>query len=277
MIKRFFLSFLLGSLLMPASAFHAAEKNKNDGFKPLFNGKDFSGWYTFSAGKKNSDPNHLFQIHDGMVHMYKDAENGSRQPHGYIATDAEYSNYHLRFQYQWGQKKFGGKVDAKRDAGLLFHVVGPDGVWRKSVECQIQEGDTGDIFTVNTRVTTTVDPATTKLIQIISTNAAGLIKTNFNTQPRFKEDGVKYTQGVANGIKRVLRSQDYEVKDWNTVDVIVCGDSAVYLVNGKMNNKILHLEKMVGEKWVPLTKGKILLQQEGAEVLYRNIEIKMLD
>jgi hypothetical protein len=29
-------------------------------------------------------------------------------------------------------------------------------------------------------------------------------------------------------------------------------------------------------KWVPLSKGKILFQQEGSEVFYRNIEIKPL-
>ena len=37
------------------------------------------------------------------------------------------------------------------------------------------------------------------------------------------------------------------------------------------------LEQMVDGKWVPLAKGKILFQAEGAEVLYRNIEIKPLD
>jgi hypothetical protein len=34
---------------------------------------------------------------------------------------------------------------------------------------------------------------------------------------------------------------------------------------------------MVHGKWVPLTKGKILFQQECCEVLYRNIEINELN
>jgi hypothetical protein len=34
---------------------------------------------------------------------------------------------------------------------------------------------------------------------------------------------------------------------------------------------------VVDGKTVPLTKGKIQLQSEGAEVFYRNIEFKSLD
>ena len=273
-----FLFALFLSLSFSESVF--AEK-KETGWTPLFNGKDFSGWYIISgSGKKNDDPNHLFQIHDGMVHMYKDAEDKSKQPSGYIVTEKEYSNYHLRFQYKWGTKKFGGKVNAKRDAGLLYHVIGKDGVWPKSVECQIQEGDTGDIFTVYTRVTTTVDPKSTNLISEITTNATTGVKTNQMARPVFKDSaagGVPIVQGVSTGIRRVMKNPENEKNGWNTVEVIVHGDSSTHIVNGKVNNKILHLEHMVDNQWVPLTKGKILLQQEGAEVFYRNIEIKMLD
>ena len=213
--------------------------------------------------------------------MYKDAEDKSKQPHGYIVTEKEYSNYHLRFQYKWGKKKFGDKVDAKRDCGLLYHVIGKDGVWPKSVECQVQEGDTGDIFTVFTRVTTTVDPKSTNLVSEVGTNSTtGVVKTNQMSKPIFKDTaagGVPYVQGVSGGIRRVMKNPENEKNGWNTVEVIVRGDSSTHIVNGKVNNKILRLEHMVDNQWVPLTKGKILLQQEGAEVFYRNIEIKMLD
>src|SRR4051794_36839969 len=109
------LNFLLSSIVAFAfcnSAF--AEKRESGGWTPLFNGNNFDGWYIISGQrKKNEDTNHLFQIHDGMVHMYKDAEDKSKQPNGYIVTDKEYSNYHLRFEYKWGTKKFGDKVNAK--------------------------------------------------------------------------------------------------------------------------------------------------------------------
>ena len=258
-----------------------ADGKKDDGFKPLFNGKDFSGWFIICGNnKRNEDPNHLFQIHDGMVHMYKDAADKSKQPHGYICTEKEYSNYHFRFQYKWGTKKFGGKVNAKRDCGLLYHVYGNDGVWPKSIECQVQEGDTGDIFTVSTRVVTTVDPASMGPT-VVTNEETKVVTTNFNQRVVFQpasEGGVELTQGTAQGIRRVMHKKgDYEIDGWNTVEVICRGDSAVYIVNGKTNNVVLHSEYFSDGKWQPLTKGKLLLQQEGAEVMYRNIEIKMLN
>jgi hypothetical protein len=252
----------------------------DDGFKPLFNGKDFTGWYLVSGSKRlEQDTDHLFTIHDGMVHMYKDAPDKSKQKFGYMITEKEYSRYHLRFEYKWGTKKFGGKVDTKRDCGVLFHCIGPDGVWPKSIECQVQEGDTGDIFTVYTRMTTTVDPATTNTTPTVVTNeTTHVVRTNHISAPYFKESGAPYTQGVSTSVRRLHHSAGkYEKNGWNTVDMYVDGDSAKYYVNGKLNNGFTHLEHMIDGKWVPLTKGKILFQQEGAEVMYRNIQIKDLD
>lgn len=94
--------------------------------------------------------------------------------------------------------------------------------------------------------------------------------------------GVPITQsadGSPYGVGRVRRSEDLERDGWNTVEVIVHGDSAVYLVNGKVNNrctKMCRKDPNDSQKTIPLNKGKILLQAEGAEILYRNIEIKVL-
>ncbi len=268
-------------LCLVVSLAGSARAESHDGYTPLFNGKDFSNFYLVSGNKRIAEPSPLFQIHDGMIHMYKDAPDKSKQPHGYVITEKEYSNYHLRFQYKWGTKKFGGKVGVKRDCGVLYHCFGGDGVWPNSVELQVQEGDTGDIFTVNTRVTTTVDPATTNTEAVVSTNInTKVVRTNYISAPYFQESsagGIMYTQGVSTNIRRLHRCCDYDLlDDWNTVELIARGDTAIYIVNGKINNRILHLERWKDNKWVPLTQGKILFQQEGAEVFYRNIEIKPL-
>lgn len=238
-------------------------------FKSLFNGTDLTGFYTYLKGEgKNNDPQKVFQVHDGVVHVYKDAVEGSAMPFGYFATEQEYSDYHLRFQYKWGQKRFGSRSKAKRDAGLLYHVVGPDGgpngTWPYSVECQVQEGDTGDIFAVGTSVTTTIDPAKAKTPTFLDASSGG---TEYTSPQRLKVNS------------RVIRDSMAEVDGWNTVEVIVRGDSAIHIVNGKVNNRVLHatvpnLDKP--EEWVPLRKGRILFQAEGAELTYRGIEIKPL-
>jgi len=256
-----------------------AESKRNEEWKPLFNGKNLDGWFIVIRNARTNDPQHLVQINDGAIHMYKDAVAESAQPTGYIATEKEYSNYHLRLQYKWGTKRFAPRAKGKRDAGILYHVVGKDGVWPRSVECQIQEGDVGDIFTVNTRITALADPKTTKLVSNVTTNEAGVVRTNQLMQPHFlalDKGGVPVVQGISGGIRRVIRNPMNEQEGWNTVEIIVRGDEATYIVNGKVNNRATKIEEMIDNQWVPLKKGKIALQLEFAEVYYRNIELKEL-
>ena len=130
-----------------------------DGWMPLFNGRDLDGWYTWlpSSGR-NNDPKGVFRVHDEMLHILDVAVGEQDQEFGYVATVDEYAAYRLRFQYRWGQKRFPPRAAEKRDSGLLYHVVGADLIWPRSLECQIQEGDTGDLFLLGgTGITTTVE------------------------------------------------------------------------------------------------------------------------
>ena len=274
-----FLCLVLTVICYSPKTLSAAERKSDPGWKPLFNGTNLNGWYVVLKSSKSDDSNHLVQVEDGAIHMYKDAPGGSSQPVGYIVTDQEYSNYHLRLEYKWGAKRFAPRANTRRDAGILYHVIGKDGVWPRSVECQIQEHDVGDIFTVYTRVAAFVDPRTTNLVSNVITNEAGVIRTNQSSQPVFLEQekgGISMVQGVAGGIRRVIRNPMNEREGWNTVEVIVRGDDATYILNGKANNRATKIEQMVNHEWVPLKKGKIALQLEYAEVFYRNVEIKEL-
>src|SRR6266850_8321028 len=255
--------------LISAGSFASQAVDEHRGWKPLFNGKDLNGWYIVLRNARSDDPNHLVQVHDGAIHMYKDAPDGTAQPVGYIVTDKEYSNYHLRLDYKWGTKRFAPRANSRRDAGILYHAVGKDGVWPRSIECQIQENDVGDIYTINTRLTTSVDPATTNLVSLVTTNEAGIAHTNQVLRPVFlpqHRGGIPIVQGVASGIRRVIRNPMNENNDWNTVEVILAGNEATYIVNGKTNNHASKIEQMVDTKWVPLNQGKIALQLECAEV-----------
>jgi hypothetical protein len=259
-------------------AVSAAEPAQNPGWTRLFNGTNLDGWYIVVKNARSDDPNHLVQIEDGAVHMYKDAPADSPQPAGYIVTEKEYSNYRLRLEYKWGVKRFGGRTKAPRDAGILYHVTGKDGVWPRSVECQIQENDVGDIWTVNTRIRASVDPKTTNITMVVRTNAAGIVLTNRSAAVFLEREqgGIPLVEGISTGIRRIIRNPMNEHPGWNTIEVIVRGDEATYLVNGKVNNRASKIQQMVNGEYVPLKSGKIALQFEFAEVFYRNIEIEPL-
>jgi hypothetical protein len=254
---------LIGLLILPLLSLGAAEPQ----WKPLFNGKDLDGWYTwFKDHGKDSDPNKLIQVSDGVLHIYKDAAEGSKQPFGYLATNEEFGDCRIRFQYKWGGKRFAPRSDKRRDSGILYFTFGEDGpggkTWPHSVECQVQENDTGDIYAIGTACSTTIDPA-----------------TNDEKAPTYKDasaGGVAYaTPGKMND--RIVRSEMAETDGWNNVEIVLAGDSATHIVNGKTNMKITKATRPADPtdptKRVPLTRGRIVLLAEGAEILFRNIEL----
>lgn len=196
---------------------------------PLWNGEDFEGWYTFIPEYgKNNDPLDIFTIEDGVIHV-------SGEKFGFLSTEEEFENYRLTLDFKWGEKKYPPRENAPRDSGILYHCVGPDKVWNKSLELQIQENDTGDMW--------------------LTAGEGGA--------PSLTVLGKTYTGG------RVVKFADYEKPhgEWNTVAVVARGDRIWHWVNGRVN--------MVGSN-ASLTKGRINLQSEGAEVFFRNITIELL-
>lgn len=247
----------------------AADARPTSAWKPLFNGKDLSGWTSFFNGRKKDMPIHdLVRVEDGLIHIYPTGADGDKLPFGYIATEKTYSFYHVRLECKWGTKRFAGKAKAKRDSGLLYHVGKHDKVWPLCVECQIQERDAGDIFTVGTRLTATVDPAKRKKPDD---------KSGISVYLPPGQGGVRFTQG-GKGITRVIKSETPETDGWNRVDVIVTGGSATQMVNGRVVNRCTDIRQPGPEdKWAPLTAGRIAIQAEGAEVFFRAIEIRPMD
>ncbi len=252
----------------------------------LFDGKSLDGWYTTIQNQpKNEDPAKYFQVHDGLIHVYKDQVAGSPVPNGYIATDAEYANYHLRMEFKWGPKRFRPRAMQRRDAGLLYHVVAPDVVWPRSIECQIQENDVGDCFTVRgTQVVASVEIAS------IDTPSGN------KRLPRYKPEADGGTpQTIGDGATtRIVKSSTPEHDGWNTVEVIVRGSQgSEHIVNGQTVFRAKDLHQLTtplsaspapkkgskdeaAKKWKPLGSGRIALQCEYAEVFYRNIEIRQI-
>ena len=236
-------------------------KSDSDGWTPLLKGDTLAGWYTYLADKgMNQDPDGIFTIDDGLLHIYKNAKDGSKMPFGYIATERQYENYRLSLQFKWGTKRFAPRADLPRDSGLMYHFVGDDAIWPLSTECQIMEDDTGSIYTVATTVTTTIDPTT------------GAYK-------EAADGGVTQDKGGPD-IAQIKMARDLEVPGWNDLEVIVRADTAVHIINGKVNNQCWNIRKpdpANPDQFIPVSKGRIILQAEGAEIYFRNIRIKPLD
>jgi len=166
----------------------------------LFNGKNLEGWDIFLSGKElNNDTEKNFTVQtDEAVHV-------KGKELGYIRTKKGFTNYHFIVEFKWGEKKWPPREDAKRDAGICYNIPGnePDSIWPKSIECQIQEGDTGDFWLLSFS-TITVNDSTNK-----PANHTRMVK---------KLDAEKPTG------------------QWNTVEVISYNGRCVHIVNGVVVN-----------------------------------------
>jgi hypothetical protein len=225
-------------------------------FRPIFNGRDLSGWSpVLENAAPGKDPQGLITVHDGTIHMYQNVKAGSLAPFGVIVSDASYSRYHLRFQYQWVGKKFAPRTGDLRDAGVIYHAYESSKVWPKGIENQVQEGDTGDLIWCESNGLTWMRPAGQYAPE--GQGLPGLLPENGGI---LREIGFKYEY-----IGRFPESDNYE--GWTTVDTIVQADEC------RVRTRLRDFKKPDG---TPLTEGRITLQLEGAELQYRNIELKEL-
>lgn len=111
-------------LASPTSADDKEGQAGKDGFKPLFNGTDFTGW-KFYIG--NSDPKKTWSVQDGVIVC-------TGHPNGYFYTDKKYKNYIIRYDWKYIKAKEGEK--STYNSGLLVHIHPPNKVWPKCVEVQ---------------------------------------------------------------------------------------------------------------------------------------------
>ncbi len=263
-MRRNFSNLLVVTALGGCASFHMpTTPAPGPKWTSLFNGKNLDGWIVAYAKPAfdNRPPTALFEVVNGTIHTYPTDIAGSQQQQAFIQANGDYKDYMLHVEYKWGTKKFPPKMDLPRDAGLMFNIYeNPDLNWPHSVEFQIEEGDTADLWALSTRATSTINPQT----QLYTPASKG---------------GTPVTVGVYNSFQRIRHSEGVTEKPgWNSIDLIVRGDTATYLVNGvvKMRATDLKAYDTGSQTWVRLDHGKVALQAEFNEVYYRNIRIRPL-
>lgn len=242
------------------------EKEQKKEWVSLFNGVDLEGWETYLSYQPgtgdtaiigvNRDPEGIFSVVDGMIRI-------DGRIWGALTTVDAYENYHLRLKFKWGEKRYPPRENDLRDSGLLYHCVGPHGAqsdhWMRSHESQIMEGNCGDYHSLDGA---SID------IEVDSVEIDGRKVLQYSEGGRLVKD-VR---------QRIVKSGTYEKPhgEWNLMELIVNGDSVVHIMNGQVVLRAANSSQMVNDSKVPLTKGRIQLQSEAAEIFYKDIEIRFL-
>ena len=237
-----------------------------DGPIKLFNGRNMEGFYTWVRDETYSDPNKVFTVKDGMIHI---SGNG----YGGLITNKSYRDYHLIVEFKWGEKTWGNRVDRSRDSGLLLHCWGPNGgysnTWMASIEAQIIEGGVGDIL-----VLSGTDPDTG---QVLPTSLTAEITKDRDGEKVWKQGGERTTisAGRINWFGRDVdwtdtigfRGRDdveSPLGEWTRMEVIADGGHLLYKVNGVVVNEAFEAKP---------DSGRLLLQTEQAEMFVRRFEL----
>lgn len=257
------------SLALSAAILPAADKDEPITPKeaiPLFNGRDLSGLTTWLKKSKREDPDKVFTVRDKSLVV-------SGADFGYAATVKEFSDYHLSVEYKWGEKTYGAR--GVRNSGILLNAVGPDGgaggAWMSCIECQLAQGCIGDLIPIRGKD----DKGEVIPVQFTSETVLGEDK-----HPRWKKGGEArvFSKGQQwwnlheNNFKEDLDARgkndvDSPLGEWTKVECICSGKRLTILVNGKTVNECYDV-------YPPA--GKILLQSEGFEILFRNFEVRPL-
>jgi len=277
----------LRSLLLCDVALTGAQTSAraaDESWKPLFNGKDLTGWESYLAkplptsdvpgAEKdakgaytkplgvNNDPLHVFSVvkvnDEPAIHV-------TGEVNGTLTTLESYANYHLKFQFKWGQKRW-TNPQKPRNAGFLYHAHGKEGEvggnWMHSQQFQIQEGSCGDYISVG--------------------DAGADVKAKRLEPKKFVYDPAG--EPISFFLKspdseRCAKAGDFEkpTGEWNTFEIISTGTSVVHVVIGHVVLRATHSRQIVGDTTKPLTGGQLQLQVEGSEMDFRELQIRKID
>jgi len=186
--------------------------------------------------------------------------------YGCLVTKDEYTNFHFRAQFKWGDKKWEPRLTEPKDSGVLYFSRGDFGVdywksWALSQEFQVIEHGIGEYWTQATSsFDIRADP-----------------KKDGEAAPRWNSKATAWQQFVAPRNHVLAGSDQDKPGDWNTLEIVCYEGDCVHIVNGKVVMALANSRFRQGSGFTALRSGKFQIQSEAAEVFYRGIEIQPLD
>ena len=185
----------------------------------LWNGKDLTGWSLFIPDK-SIDVDNIWTVRESVIYC-------TGKPNGYMRTEAMYENYHLHLEWRWPEEP--------TNSGVLLHTSGPDKVWPRAIECQLQAGNAGDFVLMN---------------------GTGITIDGENKQNPKRRYVV---------IPKKEESSENPAGQWNSYDIYSDADVIRCFVNDVLQNEGTAATD---------TSGGICLQSEGGPIEFRNIYIE---
>ena len=249
-----YLSFLF---LIFVSCTSSSNKNTNDGWVSLFNGKDLTGWDIKIKGSElNVNYKNTFRVEEGLLKVRYDEYEKFNNEFGHIFYNKPFSNYKLRIEYRFvGEQCPEGPSWAFRNSGVMLHSqsaasMGLNQDFPVSIEGQFLGGDgTSERHTSN-----------------VCTPGTNIVM-----------NGLLITQHCNEST-----SKTYHGDVWVTAEFFVLGDKVIHhILEG--DTVLTYNYPQVGGNSIPegyplaegtlLKEGYICLQAESHPIDFRKVEI----
>src|SRR5437667_2449910 len=273
------LTSLMISLAFGTQAAERVVASPKSEWRLLFDGRDLAGWDKHISVPEgsgeiipNHDPKGVFTVTNlngqTVIHV-------SGEIYGALTSHDEFENFHVRLEFKWGEKRWPPRATVGRDSGILYCAVGkpnPGTGWMTSIENNIVERGIGQWWSVNGAIID-VDGEwiTPEMEPQIPYQKEGAGEKNIV----YREGAPRITAAPANGITPSFEAEK-PFGEWNSVEVVFWGGNCIHLLNGKVNMVLVNPRYEEAGQWRPLSRGKIQLQSEAAEVFYRKLEARPL-
>ncbi len=262
--------FLAFSFLATALCAQAEYRpnHKDSGWVRLFNGKDLTGLYPYLEGSaKGQNPGNIVSVHDSMIHFYQGRKRANKDAGtgGVLSTDLEFGYYRARVEYRAGEFANDGWLTGDPwNSGMFFHANAGVPPFPQAIECQLR-------------------------VHLNSSGKPCSVAAGDCTQPWAGDFWILSGAQIINRDDMATQlggccqpapgnhKPDYEQDGWNVMEVEVFGDSLFRsILNGhEVNRGTKATGTNAAGQRVPLKKGRLQLELEGSEFLFRNWEIRL--
>lgn len=237
----------------------AVGRTGDQGWIPLFNGRDLEGWTPKITGyQAGVNFGNTFRVEDGVIRVAYDQYGGFQGRFGHLFYKDAFSHYRLRVEYRFvGEQASGGPGWALRNSGVMLHGERPEDMtleqeFPTSIEVQFLGGNGTDERTTSNLCT----PGTNVMI-----------------------DGQLVTRHCTNA-----RSKTYHGDQWVTAEVEVCGNRSIrHYLEGELvlaysgpqlDERDAHAKALADRAGtLMLETGTISLQSESHPVEFRRVEL----
>lgn len=159
----------------------------------LFNGRNLDGW-TYHLSDPNAKMEDVWSVDSTEKILICKG-----RPAGYIRTKEKYGSYVLKLEW-----RFNPVTKQAGNGGVLLRINGPDKVWPRSVEAQLQSGAAGDFWLIE---------------------GAPLVTPEERRDPNVPRHRLR------------TKTNEKPVGEWNEYEIVCNGDRVTLKVNGETLNE----------------------------------------